>query len=114
MTKKTEAIFKSIIKQVVNTLSLNEIEEMLREYDINLFSKIFKKTLLKEIKKKKMINCIACDYFRNSRERCMAIKEINDLNVLYDIVSSEKEDEVIRSVAASRIYALDMKIDDDE
>lgn len=114
MTKKTEAIFTSIIKQVVNSLSLNEVEEMLTEYDINLFSKILRKTLLKEIKKKRMPNSIACDYFRNSKERCMAIKEIKDVNILYDIVSSEKEEEVIRSVAASRIYALDIEIDDNE
>lgn len=37
----------SIIKQVVNSLSLNEVKEMLTEYDINLFSKMLKKTLLK-------------------------------------------------------------------
>ena len=114
MTKKTEAIFTSVIKQVVNSLSLNEVEELLTEYDINLFSKMLKKTLLKEIKKKKMLNSIACDYCRNWKERCMAIKEMNDVNLLYDIVSCEDEEEVIRSVAASRILSLELEINNNK
>ena len=44
----------------------------------------------------------------------MAIKEMNDVDLLYGIVSCEDEEEVIRSVAANRILSLELEINNNK
>lgn len=109
MNKKTKDLCVETIEQAVNTLSLNEVEEMLFEYDSKFISITIYKIILSTFQKKKILNSIVCDKNKTWKERCSVIKNLNDVDVLYKLISSEDEEEVIRSAAASRILALELE-----
>ena len=101
-----ESIFNSIQK-TIGQLSLDDIEQIISEYNPKSIDIAFRRAIISILNEKKALNNIACDRSENWKVRCGVIKNLNDKEVLYRLISSEGEAEVIRSAASSRIIVLE-------